>query len=264
MNININMANKRSSKRRRGFSAEDQEELDFYNDNKIEVVKASDLNQLSQIQFKANSALKTDSQKKLAQKIRENKVTFIKGAAGTGKTYASLKAALEVLKDKKEPNNDTTRLFLSKPIVEAGDENIGFLPGDKDQKTAPYYSSFYSNIEKLVGKETAKFLKGKFIEEKIIAYERGSTFDNCVAIFDEAQNLTINGLKLFISRLGENAKMIIMGDTDQIDIKLKDGQKSGLDDAFTRFEGIEGIAFHEFTEDDIVRSKIRRTIMKRY
>lgn len=247
---------------KRGLSPDEQDEVDFYNSH--EAMKSHDLNQLSHIQFKPNSGLKTESQKKLVQKIHNNKVVFIKGAAGTGKTYSAIKAALEILKDKKEPNNETTMLFLSKPIVEAGDEDIGYLPGGKDEKTAPYYSSFYSNMEKLVGKDTTKFLKGKFVEEKIIAYERGSTFDNCVAILDEAQNLTVNGLKLFISRLGENSKMIIMGDTDQVDIKLRGNQKSGLEDAFDRFNNIDGIAFHEFSEDDIVRSEILKKIMKRY
>jgi len=250
---------KRGSKK---FSKDEQYEIDSYDSSKE--LTAHSLQQLGDIEFRANSGLRSTSQKKLAKKIMDNKVVFIKGPAGCGKTYCALKCALEVLRDKKEPNNETNRLFLSKPIAEAGDEELGFLPGDKDQKTSPYYASFYSNMEKLVGRATTKMLKTSFIEEKIIAYERGATFDNCVAILDEAQNLTVNGLKLFISRLGENAKMIIMGDVEQVDIKLKNGAKSGLDDAFTRFEGIKEIDFHEFSEDDIVRSEILKSIMKRY
>lgn len=182
----------------------------------------------------------------------------------THNTFSAIKAALQVIMDKKEPNNEIVRIFLTKPIAEAGDEEIGFLPGDASQKTAPYFSSFYSNMEKLIGVVSTQRMKEKFIEEKIIAYERGSTFDNCVAILDEAQNLTVNGLKLYISRLGENAKMIIMGDTDQVDIKLKGNKVSGLEDAFKRFQDINGVAFHEFSEDDIVRSQILKDIMKRY
>lgn len=259
------MPKKRNTNSRRpSKQLSEEEEYEVANFNASLELTALDKQQLSQMQFKPNSGLKTDSQKKLVNKIRENKITFIQGPAGTGKTYAALKAALEVLMDQKEPNDETNMIFLSKPIAEAGDEEIGFLPGDKDQKTAPYFSSFYSNMEKLIGRANTKNVKNKFVEEKIIAYERGSTFDNCVAILDEAQNLTVNGLKLYISRLGENAKMIIMGDTDQVDIKLRGNTKSGLEDAFNRFKGIKDVSFHEFEEDDIVRSEILKSIMKRY
>ena len=258
------MAQRNKNSRRSSRKFRDDEMDEFLNYNSKAETTEYQKRELSQMKFRPNSGLKTESQKKLVRKILDNKITFIKGAAGTGKTFSSLKAALEVLMDRKQPNNETTKLYLTKPIVEAGDENMGFLPGDKNDKTAPYFSSFYSNLEKLIGVESTKRMREKYINEKVIAYERGATFDNCVAILDESQNLTIAGLKLYISRLGENAKMIILGDTDQVDLKVLKNRTSGLQDAFERFKGIEGIAYHEFSEDDIVRSEILKAIMKRY
>lgn len=254
------MGKRNGNKNSKKLSPEQQEEVDLYNMN--EELKQHDSRKLKEsIHFNPNTEEKTNKQKKLINRIRENKVVFVKGPAGSGKTYIALKAALQLMKSQEEYNN----LFISKPIQEAGDESLGYLPGNEKEKISPYLSSFISNIEKLIGKEATNNLqRNEFIQEKILAYERGSTFDNCIAIMDEAQNLTVNGLKLYISRLGENSKMIIMGDTDQIDIDLKAGEKSGLEDAFERFDGIDNIAFHEFNEDDIVRSGILVEIMKRY
>lgn len=244
--------------RTKKLTREEEEEVDLYNMTK-ETSNLASKQLKDKIKFEIGTGLKTEKQKKLVRRIKENKVIFIKGVAGTGKTFSALKASLEILKN----DPDINELLITKPIVEAG-KSIGFLPGDIQSKISPYMSSFYSNIQKLVGENVAKFLKEKeFVKEKILNYVRGETFDNCVAMLDEAQNLSINELKLFISRLGENSKMIIMGDTDQVDIELR-GKKSGLEDAFERFKGVKGIAFHEFDEDDIVRSEMLIQIMKRY
>jgi phosphate starvation-inducible PhoH-like protein len=242
------------------LSREEQEELEVLDIN-ASMSKSTNSILANQIKFLEGTELKNDKQKKLVQKIKNNKIIFIKGPAGCGKTFVSLRAALDLLKT----DEAISKIQLTKPIVEAGNENIGFLKGGLDEKIGPYMSSFYSNIEKLVGKVTSELLKARFyVSEKPIAYMRGDTFDNCICIIDEAQNLTKNGLKLVISRLGNNSKMIIMGDTDQIDVKLVKGEKTGLDDAFTRFEGVPGVAFHEFGDADIVRNSILIDIMKRY
>jgi len=124
--------------------------------------------------------------------------------------------------------------------------------------------SFYSNFKKLLGKYVVKKLReNKAIQHVPLAHLRGDTFDN-IAILDEAQNTTISGLKLFISRMGDGSKIIILGDADQTDLKLKAGQKSGIQDAFERFKNIKGVAFMEFTEEDIVRSSLLIQLMKRY
>ena len=247
----------RSSKR---LSKEDVEEIDIIDINKS-MANSSTSNLKNQIKFNDGTELKNENQKKLEKKIKNNKIIFIKGPAGCGKTFVSIKVALDILKN----DEDVSKIILTKPIVEAGNENIGFLKGGLEDKIGPYMSSFYSNIEKLIGKPASEFLKARFyVLEKPISYMRGDTFDNCICILDEAQNLSKNGLKLFISRLGNNSKMIIMGDTDQVDIKIANGQKSGLDDAFVRFEGIPGVSFHEFGDDDIVRNPILIDIMKRY
>ncbi len=239
---------------------EEREEIDLMDINKSMSEMASKV-QADQIKFKEGTELKNESQKKLAKKIKDNKIIFIHGPAGSGKTFATLRAALEILK------NDPTinEILITKPIIEAGNENIGFLKGVLEEKTAPYMDSFYSTMEKLIGKETTKMLKAReYVKEKPIAFMRGSTFDNSICILDEAQNTTKIGLKLVISRLGQNSKMIVMGDTDQVDIKLKEGDKTGLQDAFERFKGLKDVAFHEFSEDDIVRNSILIDVMKRY
>jgi phosphate starvation-inducible PhoH-like protein len=216
---------------------------------------------IDNIKFKPNIRLKGDKQRKLIQSIHTNQITFISGPAGVGKTYIALKAAIEVLK---EDSNPIDKIMLTKPIVEAGEENIGFLPGDQEDKVAPYMHSFYANFEKLIGKHFTNVLRENNILQHVpLAYLRGDTFDK-IAVLDEAQNTTVSGMKLFISRMGDNAKIIILGDADQTDLKLKNGQKSGLEDAFERFKGIKNVGFIEFTEDDIVRSKLLIEIMKRY
>ncbi len=204
---------------------------------------------------------KNVKQKELVKLILENQITIIRGSAGTGKSLMALKAALEILKSGQDGIN---KIVLTKPIVEAG-ESVGFLPGDIKEKTDPYMKSFIENLCELIGKtSTSNLLGSGAIESAPLSYIRGNTFRRSVSILDEAQNTTPIAMKLFISRIGQGSKMIIIGDSDQSDLQFRGKETHGLDDVFTRMKGVPGIAFFEFTEDDIVRSEILIEIMKRY
>lgn len=213
------------------------------------------------VNFMPDIKYKNRKQKDLVKAIHSNKIIFVAGSAGSGKTIMVLKAALEILKD---TTNQTDKILITKPIIEAA-ESIGFLPGSKEEKIDPYMHSFYANFKKLIGEiATQKLIMAEVIKPIPLAFMRGATFSNAIAILDESQNVTVTGLKLFISRLGEHSKLIVIGDIDQTDLKLKKGEKTGIEDAFERFKGIEGVAFIEFTEDDIVRNDILIDVMKRY
>ncbi len=237
--------------------------FDGYDDTDFETSQKQreELKNFNTFNFRKEITLKTEKQKELMKAIHGNDIIFVSGAAGVGKTLISLKGALELIKD---PNNPIDKIIISKPIVEAG-ENIGFLPGTLEEKIEPYLQSFQGNLKQLIGGEsTRQLLTSKTIEAMPLAYLRGVTFRNSVAILDEAQNTTMIGLKLFISRIGDNSKIIIMGDMDQTDLDLRRNEKSGLEDAFERFQGVPGVAFVQFTEDDIVRHSILIELMKRY
>jgi len=222
------------------------------------------------LSFKIKSKFKNQKQKSMYEAILENRITFIQGTAGTGKTYIALMAALECLRDK---SKNVANIILTKPIVEVA-KSIGLLPGDIAEKTFSYYSHFYDNMSKLIGAEQTSYLKDNgFIIESILNFMRGTTFGQydqdgkpigSIVIFDEAQNATPHEVKTFISRMGENSKLVILGDSDQIDLKLRVGEKCGLDDAIDRLLGIEGIAYIQFTDDEIVRDPFLIEIMKRY
>lgn len=219
------------------------------------------LNQINNLSINKSIKFKNAKQKLLAKTIRNNEITFVAGSAGTGKTLISLKTALELLK---KDDNEFNKILLTKPIVEAG-ESIGFLPGDIDSKTDPYMGSFFGNFAKLIGKKkTDSLMNGGTISSAPLAYLRGETFENSIAIIDEAQNTTKAGLKLWLSRKGETSKLIVLGDTEQTDLYIRGGQLNGLSDAFERFKGLDRVGFVEFTEDEIVRSDILISLMKRY
>lgn len=252
-------------KHRKGNKKAVQEQLD-----EMEEMNYNRKQQLQNFQFKINCTFKNKKQKELFKTILENRITFVKGAAGTGKTLISLMAGLECVKNKQYPID---RLILTKPIVEVS-KSIGALPGDISEKTLSYYTHFYDNLTKLVGSEVTKYLKESgVIKESILNYLRGSTFGSydlqgnpigSFCIFDESQNCTITEMKTFISRIGENTKIVILGDLDQIDIKLDKGSKTGLEHAWEILQGVQNIGFVEFTEDDIVREPMLIEIMKRY
>lgn len=251
--------NKKSNKK------EFQEQL-----NEVEDMNWSRKQQLQNFQFKINCAFKNKKQKELYNTILANRITFVKGPAGTGKTLIALMAALECVKNKQFPID---RIILTKPVIEIG-KSIGALPGSLDEKVLSYYTHFYDNLTKLVGSEVTKFLKENgVIKETILNYLRGSTFGTydkdgkpvgSFCIFDESQNTTVTEMKTFISRIGENTKIVILGDLDQIDIKLDRGQKTGLGHAWDILQGVSKIGYVEFSEDDIVREPMLIEIMKRY
>ena len=240
---------------------ESQEIIDMELAN-IERKRANIEEELQKINFLPGVDMKTENQKKLIRKIHENQIIFVKGPAGVGKTFVAIKAALECLK-----RNESTqaKILITKPLVEGGDQNMGFLPGDVKEKTEPWMKSYEANIKKLVGDGTSKALfNTNVVKSLAFPLIRGNTFDQAIAILDEGQNTTVGGMKLFLSRIGETSKIIVLGDVDQTDLKFRNGEKSGLDDAFDRFKGVKGVAFMEFTEDDIVRSGILIELMKRY
>lgn len=253
----------RKGQRRRSL----QEEL-----AEIDEMQEIKRNQIMSLQFKINCKFKNKKQKDMRDTIMSNRITFVRGTAGTGKTLISLLAALECVKDK---SINIDQIVLTKPIVEiTSTKGLGALPGDINEKTLSYYTHFYDNLAKLIGSEATKYLKlNSVIKETVLNYLRGSTFGRwdsngnpigSFCIFDEAQNCSIVEMKTFISRMGEQSKLVIMGDSDQIDLKLNRGEKCGLDDAWDRLQGVDGIGFVEFTEDDIVRDPFLIEIMKRY
>lgn len=240
--------------------------LDENENIKMEQEKNQKLN------FKINCKFKNKKQKDLYKTILDNKITFCKGSAGTGKTLISLMAGLDCLKNS---DMNISQIILTKPIIEiTSNRGLGSLPGDINEKTLAYYTHFYDNLTKLIGSGQTKILKNDgYIKETVLNYLRGSTFGQYTSdgksigsfcIFDESQNCTITEMKTFISRMGENSKLVILGDTDQIDIKLAKNEKCGLEDAIERLTDIEGIGYVEFTEDEIVRDPFLIEIMKRY
>jgi phosphate starvation-inducible PhoH-like protein len=225
---------------------------------------------LRSFQFKVNCKFKNKKQKELYNTIMSNRITFCSGAAGTGKTLISLMAALDCLKDK---SRNIGQIVLTKPIVEIG-KSLGAMPGDLNEKTLQYFTHFYDNLIKIIGSYQTGYLKeNNFIKETVLNFVRGSTFGQynsngepigSFCIFDESQNCTVTEMKTFISRMGENSKLVILGDIDQIDFKFAKGEKCGLEDAIDRLKGVDGIGFFEFDESDIVRDPFLIEIMKRY
>lgn len=198
---------------------------------------------------------KNFAQSEYLDAIRRNQVTFAVGPAGTGKSYIATAYAAEQLYYKK-----IDKLILTRPAVEA-EESLGFLPGELEDKYAPYLAPVRDILEKLLGKAFVEYcLKVGYIEPVPIAYMRGRTFENAVVIIDEAQNVTPNQMKLILSRIGENCKFIIDGDVTQKDIR----GDSGIEDAISRLGHIPGIETVHFLPNDIVRSGMCRKIVQAY
>jgi phosphate starvation-inducible PhoH-like protein len=227
---------------------------------------------VEEFNFKTICKFKNKKQKELFNSIMDNRITFVRGCAGTAKTFIALYAALETLKN---PVYNISQIVLTKPIVEiTSNKGLGALPGDLNEKTSVYFSHFYDNLTKLIGNDAIKFLKdGGFLKEVVLNYIRGITLGRydqygnpigVIAILDEAQNTTASEIKTFISRMGEGTKLVIIGDSDQIDLRLYENEKCGLDDAIDRLYNIDMINLIEFTEDEIVRDPFLIEIMKRY
>lgn len=179
------------------------------------------------------------------------------GPAGTGKTYLACALAANALK-----NKEVERIILARPAVEAG-ESLGFLPGDLQDKVDPYLRPLYDAIFEIVGQETAARLKESGVIEVVpLAYMRGRTLDNSFIILDEAQNTTREQMKMFLTRMGFNSKVVVTGDITQID--LPKGAGSGLVEAKRVLSGVEGVEFSYLTEVDVVRHELVKRIIKAY
>ena len=200
---------------------------------------------------------KTVGQKKYVDAIRKNTVTIGVGPAGTGKTFLAVAMAVEALRNKK-----VSRIILTRPAVEAG-EKLGFLPGDLQSKIDPYLRPLYDSLHDMFGAENyQRHLERNTIEIAPLAYMRGRTLDDSFIILDEAQNTTAEQMKMFLTRLGNNSRIVVTGDPSQTDLPF--GKKSGLAVATKILRGIEGIAVHQFTERDVVRHPLVQKIITAY
>ena len=200
---------------------------------------------------------KTVGQKNYCENIKKNTITIGVGPAGTGKTYLAVAMAVTAFRA-----NQVNRIILTRPAVEAG-EKLGFLPGDLQQKVDPYLRPLYDALFDMLGAETyQRLVERGSIEVAPLAYMRGRTLDDSFIILDEAQNTTNEQMKMFLTRLGFNSKMVITGDITQID--LPDGKKSGLKDAVRILKNVDDIAIFRFTEKDVVRHRLVQDIIKAY
>jgi len=200
---------------------------------------------------------KTLGQKKYCEQIAKNTITFGVGPAGTGKTYLAVAMAVTAFRSKQ-----VNRIILTRPAVEAG-EKLGFLPGDLQSKVDPYLRPLYDALFDMLGAETyQKYVERGNIEVAPLAYMRGRTLDDSFIILDEAQNTTKEQMKMFLTRLGFNSKMVITGDITQID--LPRGAKSGLKDCIKILKGIDDIAQCRFNEKDVVRHRLVQDIIRAY
>jgi phosphate starvation-inducible PhoH-like protein len=200
---------------------------------------------------------KTLGQKKYIEAIRDNTIVLGIGPAGTGKTYLAVAMAVTAFRAK-----EVNRIILTRPAVEAG-EKLGFLPGDLQHKVDPYLRPLYDALFDMLGAENfQKHQERGNIEVAPLAYMRGRTLDDSFIILDEAQNTTIEQMKMFLTRLGFNSKMVVTGDVTQVD--LPEGKRSGLVDAVKILKNINGITTVKFSEKDVVRHRLVQDIIKAY
>ena len=200
---------------------------------------------------------RTANQRKLVDLERTNDLLFATGPAGSGKTYTAIALAVKSLR-----NKEVKRIILSRPAVEAG-ESLGFLPGDMKEKVDPYLQPLYDALSDMIPpKKLSEYLETEIIQIAPLAYMRGRTLNDAFVILDEAQNTTKNPLKMFLTRMGVNAKFVVTGDMSQIDLPRH--SDSGLIHAFKLLHGIKGIAFVEFDTSDIVRHRLVKDIVNAY
>lgn len=200
---------------------------------------------------------KTLGQQKYVEAIRRNTIVVSIGPAGTGKTYLAVAEAVAAFRE-----HAVNRIIITRPAVEAG-EKLGFLPGDLQQKVDPYLRPIYDALFDMLGAESfARYQERGNIEVAPLAYMRGRTLDDSFIILDEAQNTTPEQMKMFLTRLGFNSKMVVTGDITQID--LPDSRKSGLVEAAHVLKGVEDIEIIKFTQKDVVRHQLVQKIVKAY
>jgi len=191
------------------------------------------------------------------QSIRDNDLAFGIGPAGTGKTYLGVAAAVEAL-----DNEQVRRIVLVRPAVEAG-ERLGFLPGDMSQKVDPYLRPMYDALYDMLGAENVtRLIERNIIEVAPLAFMRGRSLNESFVILDEAQNTSIEQMKMFLTRIGFGSRAVVTGDVTQID--LPNGQQSGLRNAMRILEGVEGIVFTQFNPRDVVRHHLVQRIVEAY
>lgn len=229
--------------------------LDIIKGKSPEVVKEQDL-----IIYGLNGKpilARTENQRKLVNVFDENDMVFAIGPAGSGKTYTAIALAVRALK-----NREVRKIILSRPAVEAG-EKLGFLPGDMKEKIDPYLQPLYDALEDMLPPIKLKeYLENKVIQIAPLAFMRGRTLNDAIIILDEAQNTSKAQIKMFLTRMGMNAKMIITGDVTQID--LPSYQESGLVHSFSVLRDVNGIGKVEFNKKDIVRHKLVQKIVEAY
>lgn len=200
---------------------------------------------------------RTKNQQKLVNEVNKNDVVFAIGPAGTGKTYTGVALAVRALKRK-----EVKKIILARPAVEAG-ESLGFLPGDLKEKIDPYLRPLYDSLLDMIPPDKyLKYIENGTVEVIPLAFMRGRTLDNCFVILDEAQNATDTQLKMFLTRMGPNAKMVITGDLSQVDLPRH--QQSGLGRSIKLLRNIRGISVVELDVLDVVRHKLVKEIIKAY
>jgi len=200
---------------------------------------------------------KTPNQQKLVDAITENDLVFAVGPAGTGKTYISVAMAVRALK-----NKEVKKIIITRPAVEAG-ENLGFLPGDLKEKIDPYLRPIYDALGDMIPAEKLKYYQeNNIIEIAPLAYMRGRTLNNAFVLLDEAQNTTAMQMKMFLTRMGPNSKVIVTGDQSQIDLPHR--QKSGLIESYRILQNVKGIAIVELSAKDVVRHRLVKQIIAAY
>jgi len=214
----------------------------------------------STIKRKQKNKFLSDNQKEYYDLLINNQITICSGPAGVGKSYISMKAAVDLLMD---TNNSYEKIIIVRPAVEA-EEKLGSLPGNLEEKLDPYIFPSYYLLNKIIGKEAREKLKeGEVIEVFALAYMRGMNIDNSILIFEEAQNSTPNQMKLLLTRIGFNSKFFISGDLEQTD-RYKDKKQSGLYDALQRFNKISDIGIYDFKNAKNVRNPLISKILVKY
>lgn len=202
-------------------------------------------------------AARSENQQKLVKAYQENDMIFATGPAGSGKTYMSIALAVRSLK-----NKEIRKIILSRPAVEAG-EKLGFLPGDMRDKIDPYLQPLYDALEDMIpAQKLREMMEHNIIQIAPLAFMRGRTLNDAVVILDEAQNTTTAQIKMFLTRMGVNTKMIVTGDCSQVD--LPRGIRSGLSEAMEILQGVPGIGFVQMTRKDIVRHRLVTRIVEAY
>jgi len=241
---------------------------DIINDEQIDLLLKQDLSETPDFMLQAGDTLlygnngrpvraKTVNQKKLVEESVHYDLVFAIGLAGTGKTYTAIALAVRALKYR-----EVKRIILTRPAVEAG-ERLGFLPGDYKEKLDPYLQPLYDALNDMIpSKKLKDFLEDNTIQIAPLAFMRGRTLDNAFVILDEAQNATVNQLKMFLTRMGKNAKFIVTGDITQID--LPDRDDSGLLKAIELLGNIDGISLVYFDERDVIRHRLVKYIVEAF